>query len=144
MFFGEVAERVDDPAEKLHSRNRDPALAFGSLDRHGLGVVQLRRGGDRDVLHDGAPAGRPVIASAAAFQSRTMPTRSTRNTPSPTFASTRAASARSSATAYSRALSITSPARQARSWASDSSSRPYVRPGVTAKRVRAPSVRPRA
>src|SRR5438874_303315 len=91
-----------------------------------------------------SPARIAVIPSAAGFQRRTVPLRSSSRTPSATWARTRAASARCSTSAYSRARSTASAIRPAMSSTSARSSAPYACSRVVRATVIAPSERPRA
>ena len=133
-LLGEVAERVDGAVLVADRGDREPELAAVELERNALRPRRLagaaRRGtrgsdrvpaGDRGRRRAGRarpPPATPVIRSAALFQSRIRPLRSTRKTPSPIVASTRAACARSSASRKSRAFSIAIVARRASSSAS--------------------------
>ena len=83
-------------------------------------------------------AARPVIRSAAGFQSRTTSSAPIRKTPSPTNSSACAAWARASVSAYRRAFSIAIAARRASSSASDTSAGVWVRPESLKAKVTAP------
>ena len=103
VLLGEVAERVDRPLDEGHTRDGQPALAPVDLDRHRLGPRgrDVRDTADRHALADVRPDRQDVgqllsddvavleaaMASAARFQSRTMPPTSRTNTPSPTNSS---------------------------------------------------------
>ena len=146
-LLGQVAEGVDGALGQADAGDREPELAPADLDRE-----RLRAPSGRGRLgSDGNPRGqlppsrddagrhsrrarcsrrRPVIASAAGFQSLTIPSLSIMKTPSPTWVRTSAARARSSVSRCSRALSTASPARRAISSASGRSASVYRRPGL--------------
>ena len=153
-LVGEVAERVDRSVLVPHRGDGEPELALLELQRDALRARRLAGARDGDALLDFRPAGnrgrrracrarrsssRPVIHCAALFQSWIRPRWSTRKTPSPIVASTRAACARASASRYRRAFSIAVAARRASSSARLRSSAPKRRPDSDATSVIAPS-----
>ena len=103
VLLGQVAERVDRPVRELDAGDREPEHRAGDLERKGdrppAVVHRARVRGSASQPGTTSAAGRPctasaarpVIAAADAFQSRTIPRSSTRNTPSPRCERTRAA-----------------------------------------------------
>ena len=128
---GQVAERVDGALVELdrrrsRARARAPAARAAASRRSSRSSASPRRARcPRSRPSPGSPpppaAPRPssaesrVTASAARFQRRTMPSRSSMKTPSPMCSSTRAASARRSTSRNSSALSTAVAARRASS-----------------------------
>src|SRR6266511_6182558 len=94
------------------------ALASGASEAQGRKISEAGR-------PSASAAAKPVIRSAAGFQSPTMPSSSTRSTPSPTCSTTSAARARSWTARYRRALSTATAARRARCHAKSRSSSSY-------------------
>ena len=122
-LLGEVAERVDGALRELGGGEREPELAAGPVERERLLPRRrpVRAASAPSTSGARAPAitlsASPVMRSAAGFQSRTTPSRSTRKTPSPTNSSACAACARRCSSPTSRALSIATAARRASSCA---------------------------
>ena len=107
-FFGQVAQRVDRSVGELDGGDGDPELPVAEVERQRLGVLRRIRGSASPPARaarlppnrkarraacasSASAAAIPVTAASAGFQRRTTPASSTKKTPSPMWARTRAA-----------------------------------------------------